>query len=60
MQMIPLCLYISTDNLNTLFNHIDQELILVAAWFYDNRLSINSAKTNYLLFILNQLRITII
>ena len=38
------------DNLDTLFNHINQELILVTVWFYDNRLSINLAKTNYLLF----------
>ena len=41
---------LSTDNIDTLFNHINQELILVAAWFYDNRLSINLVKTNYLLF----------
>ena len=27
-------LLLSTDNFDTLFNHINQELILVAAWFY--------------------------
>ena len=43
-------LLLSTDNLDTLFNHINQELIHVAVWFYDNRLSINLTKTNYLLF----------
>ena len=42
MQMTPLCFY--------LFNHINLELILVAVWFKDNKLSINLAKTNYLLF----------
>ena len=43
-------LLLSTDNLDTLFSHINQELIHIAAWLYDNRLSINLAKTNYLLF----------
>ena len=43
-------LLLSTDNLDTLFNHINQELIHAAAWFCADRLSINLAKTHYLLF----------
>ncbi len=43
-------LLLSSNNLDKLFENMNHELLLISAWFYDNRLSINLSKTNYLLF----------
>jgi hypothetical protein len=41
---------LSNKNFNDLIACTNTELMLVYRWFYNNKLSINLAKTNYLVF----------
>ena len=43
-------LFFSHSNLNYLFNIVNNELKSVANWFRLNKLSLNVAKTSYMLF----------
>jgi hypothetical protein len=43
-------LLLSDSNLSNLYHNANSALSLAVTWFEDNRLNINAAKTNYLLF----------
>src|SRR6218665_2380809 len=40
----------SDKSISSLFERANQELIIIAAWFIANKLSVNLSKTNYVLF----------
>ena len=43
-------IFASCNNLNTLFNNVNGDLANLINWFRANKLSLNIAKTNYILF----------
>jgi len=42
--------FLSHKSIHTLFEIMNTELSKIAAWFNTNKLSMNSTKTNYILF----------
>ena len=43
-------IFASCNNLNTLYNNVNGDLANLINWFKANKLSLNIAKTNYILF----------
>ena len=43
-------IYMSGKNKTLLYNRMNEELLILTDWFYANKLSLNTSKTNYMLF----------
>ena len=43
-------IFYSSDDMNTLYNTMNSELELLSQWYMANKLSLNTSKTQYVLF----------